>query len=109
MARKGRGKSKRRSPLPGKYAAIGYVTSKLVFPLMRRQAKRSAKLAAVGAARAGAQKVTGKPVHASLAVGSAVGAVGYLIMRKSGHTAAGVAKSAASKAADAVPHRKSEN
>lgn len=72
----------RKKLLPGKYAAIGFVASKVVLPIVRRQIRKKARSTATGAASAGANAVMKHPARASVAVGSAVGAVGYLVMRR---------------------------
>jgi hypothetical protein len=64
-----------------KYAAIGYVVSKFVLPLAKQQAKRAAKAKAKGAAAGVGGAVRRSPGRTSLIVGSAIGAVGWLVTR----------------------------
>lgn len=65
----------------GKYVAIGYVTSKFVLPIARRRAKQSAKRKAKGAVTGTANAARHHPGRTSVAVGTAVGAVGWLLTR----------------------------
>lgn len=65
----------------GRYAALGYVVSKFVVPLAKRRAKRSAKRKAKGAVTGTANAAREHPAKASVAVGAAVGAVGWLATR----------------------------
>jgi ElaB/YqjD/DUF883 family membrane-anchored ribosome-binding protein len=65
-----------------KYAAIGYVVSKFVLPVAKRQAKKAAKQKAKGAITAPANAAKRHPARASVAVGAAVGALGWLISRR---------------------------
>lgn len=64
-----------------KYAAIGYVVSKVVLPVAKRQAKKSAKRKAKGAVSGTARAAKSHPARTSVAVGAAVGAVGWLLTR----------------------------
>ncbi len=64
-----------------KYAAIGYVVSKFVFPMARRQAKKTAKTKAKGAVTGTANVAKQHPARTSIAVGSAIGALGWLVTR----------------------------
>ena len=64
-----------------KYAAIGYVVSKVVLPLARKQAKKAAKAKAKGAAAS----VGRNPAKTSIIVGTAVGAIGWLLVRGRQH------------------------
>jgi len=67
-----------------KYAAIGYVVSKFVFPLARRQAKKAAKAKAKGAATGTANVARQHPARTSIAIGSIIGALGWLATRDRG-------------------------
>ena len=66
----------------GQYAAIGWAVSKFVLPLAKRQAKRKMKGAAKGAVTRPAGAAKRNPGKASIAVGTAVGALGWLVSRK---------------------------
>jgi hypothetical protein len=68
--------------LPGKYAAIGYVVSKVAVPIIKKKAKAKAKQAPAGAARAGARAAKNSPGKTSLAIGALAGALGYVISRR---------------------------
>lgn len=67
--------------LPGRYAAIGYVVSKVALPIVKRRAKAKVKSAPASAAKAGARAVKSSPGKASIAIGTAVGAAGFLIAK----------------------------
>ena len=64
-----------------KYAAIGYVVSKFVLPLARRQAKKAARNKARGAVVNTADAAKRHPARTSIAIGSALGAIGWLATR----------------------------
>lgn len=64
-----------------RYAAIGYVTSKFVLPLAKRQAKRAARRKAKGMVTSTTKAVTSHPARTSIVVGSIVGAAGWLLAR----------------------------
>jgi hypothetical protein len=64
-----------------KYAAVGYVVTKFVVPVAKRQAKRAAKRKAKGAVTGTTGALKRHPARTSVAVGSAVGAVGWLVTR----------------------------
>lgn len=64
-----------------KYAAIGYVVSKVVLPLARKQAKKAAKTKAKGAAT----NLTHSPAKMSVLAGSVIGGVAWLIARARHH------------------------
>lgn len=64
-----------------KYAAIGFVVSKFVFPVMKRQAKRSARRKAQGAVTSTTTMAKAHPARTSVAVGATVGAIGWLVTR----------------------------
>lgn len=64
-----------------KYAAIGYVVSKFVFPVAKRQAKKSAKRKAKGAVSGTANAAKAHPARTSVAVGATLGALGWLVTR----------------------------
>ena len=64
-----------------KYTAIGYVVSKFVFPVAKRQAKASAKRKAKGAVNGTANVARAHPARTSIAVGAAAGAIGWLVAR----------------------------
>ncbi|MCW2973524.1 MAG: hypothetical protein JWN72_1797 [Thermoleophilia bacterium] len=63
-----------------KYAAIGYVVSKVVLPLARKQAKKAAKAKAKGAATS----LTHSPARMSVLAGTVIGAGAWLIARSRG-------------------------
>lgn len=65
----------------GRYAAIGYVVSKVVVPVAKRQAKKSAKRKARGAVTGTTNAAKAHPARASIAVGAAAGAIGWLLTR----------------------------
>lgn len=65
-----------------KYAAIGFVVSKFVLPAAKRRAKQQAKAKAKGAVVAPARAAKRHPARASVAVGAAVGAIGWLVSRR---------------------------
>lgn len=65
----------------GRYAAIGYVVSKFVVPVAKRQAKKSAKRKARGAVTGTANAAKAHPARTSVAVGAAAGAIGWLLTR----------------------------
>lgn len=65
----------------GRYAAIGYVVSKFVFPLAKRRAKQAARRKARGAVTGTANAARNHPARTSVAVGAAVGAIGWLVTR----------------------------
>jgi hypothetical protein len=65
-----------------KYAAIGYVVSKVIFPLARKQAKKTAKKKARSTAAAVSTTAHEKPIHTGLLVGATIGAIGWLISRR---------------------------
>lgn len=64
-----------------RYAAIGYVVSKFVFPIAKRRAKQQAKRKAKGAVTGTANAAREHPARTSVAVGAAVGAIGWLVTR----------------------------
>jgi ElaB/YqjD/DUF883 family membrane-anchored ribosome-binding protein len=69
-----------------KYAAIGYVVSKFVFPVAKRRAKKSAKRKAKHAVTGTANAARQHPARTSVAVGAAVGAIGWLVTKgRRGH------------------------
>lgn len=72
---KGHGSSRR------KYAAIGFVVSKFVVPVVKRQARKRAKSAVKGTATSTVGAVKRHPGRTSIAVGSAIGAAGWLLTR----------------------------
>lgn len=61
----------------GRYAAIGYMVTKVGVPLAKRQAKKAARRKVAGAAGA----IGRRPAKLGLAVGVAVGAVSWLVSR----------------------------
>lgn len=61
----------------GRYAAIGYVVSKFLVPIAKRQARKAARRKARGAANA----ARAHPARTSVAVGAAAGAIGWLLTR----------------------------
>ena len=67
-----------------KYAAIGYVVSKFVLPLAKREAKRAAKRKAKGAVSGTTGAMKRHPARTSVAVGSLIGAVGWIATRGRG-------------------------
>lgn len=67
-----------------KYTAIGYVVSKFVIPVAKRQAKASAKKKAKGAANGAVSSARSHPARTSIAIGAAIGAVGWLVTRARG-------------------------
>jgi hypothetical protein len=73
----------------GKYAAIGYVVSKFVLPVAKRQAKKSAKRKAKGAVTGTANAAKRHPARTSVAVGAAAGAIGWLATRGRRSTSSG--------------------
>ncbi|MBC7460150.1 MAG: hypothetical protein H7287_02175 [Thermoleophilia bacterium] len=60
-----------------KYAAIGYVVSKVVLPLARKQAKKAAKTKA----RSAATSLTHSPAKMSVLAGTVIGAAAWMIAR----------------------------
>ena len=64
-----------------KYAAIGFVVSKFVFPVAKRQAKKAATRKAKGAVSGTANAAKSHPARTSVAVGATVGALGWLLTR----------------------------
>lgn len=66
----------------GKYAAIGYVVSKFVLPVAKRQAKKQAKAKARGAVSGTAGAARRHPARTSVALGAAAGAIGWLVTRR---------------------------
>ena len=67
----------------GRYAAIGYVTSKVVIPIAKRQAKRSAKKKAKGAVTGTGNAIRRNPGKTSVLLGTIVGAAGWLLTKGS--------------------------
>jgi hypothetical protein len=65
-----------------RYTAIGFVVSKFVLPLVRRQAKTAAKRKAKGAASGASAAARSHPARTSIALGAAVGALGWLVTRQ---------------------------
>lgn len=65
----------------GRYAAIGYVVSKFVLPVAKRRARKSAKKKAKGAVTGTANAAREHPARTSVAVGAAVGALGWLVTK----------------------------
>ncbi len=65
-----------------RYAMIGYVVSKFVFPIARRQAKAQAKRRAKGAATGTVNAAKAHPARTSIALGAAAGAIGWLATRR---------------------------
>ena len=65
-----------------RYAMIGYVVSKFVIPVAKRQAKASAKRKAKGTASSAANVAKAHPARTSIAVGAAAGAIGWLVTRR---------------------------
>ena len=63
-----------------KYMIIGYIVSKFVVPVAKKQARKAAREKARGASRA----VTGNPARTSIALGAAAGATAWLLSRRSG-------------------------
>lgn len=71
-----------------RYTAIGFVVSKLVLPIVRRQVKTVAKRQAAAAGTGAARTARSHPAKASLLVGTAIGALGWLLSRSArGHDA----------------------
>ncbi|MCW2923674.1 MAG: hypothetical protein JWM98_1078, partial [Thermoleophilia bacterium] len=68
----------------GKYAAIGYVVSKVVVPVAKKQAKKAAKNKAKAVVTAPAGAVRRSPAKASVLIGTAVGALGWIVTRRRG-------------------------
>ena len=66
------------------YAMVGYVVSKFVLPIARRQAKTAARRKARGAASGAANAARSHPARTSIALGAAAGAVGWLLTRRAG-------------------------
>ena len=66
----------------GKYAAIGYVVSKFVLPIAKRQAKKQAKAKARGAVTGTANAARRHPARTSVALGAAASAIGWLVTRR---------------------------
>lgn len=66
-----------------KYAAIGYAVSKFVIPIAKRQAKAQAKRRAKGAVTSTTNVAKAHPARASILVGVAAGAIGWLVTRSS--------------------------
>jgi hypothetical protein len=64
-----------------RYAAIGFVVSKFVFPVAKRQAKRTARRKARGAVTGTANVAKAHPARTSVAIGASVGALGWLFTR----------------------------
>lgn len=64
-----------------KYAAIGYVVSKFVFPVAKRRAKKAAKKKAKGAVTGTAHAARMHPARTSVAVGATIGAIGWLVTK----------------------------
>jgi hypothetical protein len=64
-----------------RYAAIGYVVSKFVFPMAKRRAKKQAKRKAKGAVTGTANAARNHPARTSVAVGATIGAIGWLATR----------------------------
>jgi len=64
-----------------KYAAIGYVVSKLVVPAAKKGAKRAAKKKAKGAVSGTTGAVRRNPAKTSVVVGTVLGAVGWVVTR----------------------------
>ncbi|MCW2961202.1 MAG: hypothetical protein JWM90_1589 [Thermoleophilia bacterium] len=64
-----------------KYAALGFVVAKFVLPLARKKAKQAAKKSAGNAVAGTTGAMKRHPARTSLIVGSALGAVGWLITR----------------------------
>jgi hypothetical protein len=60
-----------------RYTVIGYVVSKLVIPMAKRQARRKAR----GALNGTASAARAHPARTSIALGVAAGAVGWLLTR----------------------------
>jgi hypothetical protein len=65
-----------------KYAAIGYVVSKFVFPVAKRRAKKAAKKKAKGAVTGTANAARTHPARTSVAVGATIGAIGWLVTNR---------------------------
>lgn len=65
----------------GRYAAIGYVVSKVVLPVAKRQAKKSAKRKARGAVSGTGDAIKRNPGKTSVALGTVIGAVGWVLTR----------------------------
>jgi hypothetical protein len=65
-----------------RYAAIGYVVTKVGVPMMRRAAKKRAKAAAKSAAVAPARAARRHPAKAGAALGALLGAGAWLFMRR---------------------------
>lgn len=63
------------------YAAIGFVVSKVVIPLAKRQAKRAAKDKSRAAAAGTVHAARRHPARTSIAAGALAGAVGWLLTR----------------------------
>jgi len=64
-----------------KYTAIGFVVSKFVLPIAKRQAKSAAKRKARGAVSGTAGAAKRHPARTSVAVGALVGAAGWVLTR----------------------------
>jgi hypothetical protein len=68
-----------------RYTAIGYVVSKFVLPMARKQAKKAARNKVRGMGGA----LGRHPARVSLAVGSAIGALGWLLSHRDADTDSG--------------------
>lgn len=66
------------------YTALGFAVSKLVLPIIRKQAKKKARSAVVNAADGGRRAVHAHPARTAVAVGAVVGAVGWMLSRTRG-------------------------
>jgi hypothetical protein len=69
------------------YTAIGYVVSKVVIPLAKRQAKQQARTKVRGVAAGTRNAAVSHPGRTSLAIGAAIGAIGWLLTRRGGASA----------------------
>jgi hypothetical protein len=65
-----------------KYAATGYVVSKIVLPIVRRRMKKKARASVVNTGKRGAEAARNNPARTSIAVGSIIGAGAFLLRRK---------------------------
>lgn len=66
----------------GRYAALGWAVSKFVLPVVKKQVHKKARSKATGSTRAVGQAARNNSGKLSIAVGSAIGAVGYALRRK---------------------------
>jgi hypothetical protein len=71
-----------KTPFTRRNALVGYATTKLLFPYIRRAMKRRARSAATGAAKSSVVAAKNNPKRTGVAVGAAAGAIAWFLRQR---------------------------